>query len=351
MGELEQVTVILGAGASFDVHNGSVPILNPEMKPPLAKQLFEARFWNIAGQYAGVKVLGAELGRIAQLESAFDLEERLSQYASSTDTLTRRHFKDIPPYLRDVLIRVTNDYVPSPTNYLNLVRRLLHGESHEICFVSLNYDTLLERALEIYDAELAINQLDDYVAEGRRAWVVKIHGSTNWAVEVPLTAATDGGRHLEDVLQHWDPSDFDADAITLDNRNDGSRRWRDLKSGAHLYPALTAPLRDKSFTCPRVHTERLREFLQTCRVFLVIGSSGLDDDLLGFLSQNVPTGKTVVQYVNNGLEATLAVRERFEENIRQFRGGKGRSAQPRLAHKGFTEYLDGSDLEEMMAGG
>lgn len=227
------------------------------MKPPSARQLFESRFWRIAQGYPGVKVLGAELGRLAQLESAFDLEERLSQYASSTDTPTGRHFKDIPPYLRDLLISVTNGYVPSPTNYLNLVRRLLHGGSHEICFVSLNYDTLLEKALQAYDGDLKIRILDDYVAEDRRAWVVKIHGSTNWAVEVPLTAATDGGRRLEDVLQHWDPSDFDADAITLDNRNDDSRRWRDLKSGAHLYPALTAPLRDKSFTCPRVHTERL----------------------------------------------------------------------------------------------
>jgi len=320
------------------------------MKPPLAKQLFEARFWHIAQGYPGVQVLGAELGRLAQLEGRpFDLEERLSQYASSNDAPTQRHFKDIPPYLRDLLIRVTIEYVPSPTNYLNLVRRLLHGGSHEICFVSLNYDTLLEKALQAYDGDLKIRNLDDYVAEDRRASVVKIHGSTNWAVEVPRTAAEDGGLNREDVLQRWDPSDYDSDAITLDHRNDPSPAWRDVESGAYLYPALTAPLRDKSFTCPRVHTEKLREFLQSCRAFLVIGSSGLDDDLLGFLSKNVPTGETVVQYVNNGIEATLAVRERFEENIRQFRGGKGRSAQPQLAHEGFTAYLDGGDLEGLIA--
>jgi hypothetical protein len=58
-----------------------------------------------------------------------------------------------------------------------------------------------------------------------------------------------------------------------------------------------------------------------------------------------------VQYVNHGLEAALDVRERYEQVVPLLRGGRARSVQPRLAHKGFTEYLDGSGLEEMIAAG
>lgn len=348
MDELKRVTVILGAGASFDVHNGSVPIIRPEMRPPLAKQLFEARFWGIAQSYIGVKVLGAELGRLAQLEELpFDLEERLSQYASSEDALTRRHFRDIPPYLRDLLMRVTDEYVPSPTNYLNLARRLLQTGSHRICFLTLNYDTLLEKALQDYDGSLKVRGLGDYVAEDRRAWVVKIHGSTNWAIRVPDTSTEEGGHNIDEILGHWDPRD-DKGPITLDNRHDESTRWRDEKSGARYYPALSAPLREKTFTCPASHTESLVEFLQGCHKFLIIGASGLDEDLLRFLAKNVPKRETLVQYVNYDLEATLAVRERFEERIPELRGWRRRSAQPGLAHKGFTAYLDGRDLERLI---
>src|SRR4051794_9465926 len=42
---MEKITVILGAGASYDVHNGTVPLGDRNWKPPLARELFEARFW------------------------------------------------------------------------------------------------------------------------------------------------------------------------------------------------------------------------------------------------------------------------------------------------------------------
>lgn len=120
---MKRAAVILGAGASYDIHNGTVPFIQEGLRPPLARELFQPRFWFYAQHYPGAQLLGAELGRLAQLESAFDLEQRLTEYAESHDLRTQRAFKQIPPYLRDVLVAASYQYVPSPTNYLNLVRR------------------------------------------------------------------------------------------------------------------------------------------------------------------------------------------------------------------------------------
>lgn len=100
---MKKVAVILGAGASYDVSNGTVPITNEEMRPPLARELFDVRFWQWRRYYRGAEVLGMELGRLAQRqEEPFDLEARLRDHAESSDVRTRRAFRDIPPYLRDV---------------------------------------------------------------------------------------------------------------------------------------------------------------------------------------------------------------------------------------------------------
>jgi hypothetical protein len=69
--------------------------------------------------------------------------------------------------------------------------------------------------------------------------------------------------------------------------------------------------------------------------------------MLEFLGERTPAD-VKVQYVNYDLEATLGVRERFEERIPAFRGAQARSKQPRLAHAGFTTYLDGDDLEKLL---
>jgi hypothetical protein len=69
-----------------------------------------------------------------------------------------------------------------------------------------------------------------------------------------------------------------------------SRRVKASANGSRLYPLLTAPLAGKGhadFVCPREHIQAAQEFLQTCRKFLIIGTSGLDDDLLNFLNTSV----------------------------------------------------------------
>ena len=279
-------------------------------------------------------------------DESFDLEARLTAYADSKDERTRRAFKDIPPYLRDVLVRVNTDYVPSPTNYINLGRRLLQDETHEVFFIVLNYDTLLERALVRYDRSLAISSMDDYVVPTRQARVIKVHGSTNWAIPIPGTGRGENqAKSWMSALDEFEPTAAAGDEILLDEQTETSLGWRDPNSRRILYPRLTAPLRGKTFSCPDGHTARLEEFLSECHKFLIIGTSGLDDDLLKLMGETTSGTGYLVSYVDKD-DKTLRVRGRFERKVPSFLSSGPHSE---LFGGGFTSYLDTQALEAFLA--
>ncbi|MGH9277610.1 MAG: SIR2 family protein, partial [Acidimicrobiales bacterium] len=69
------------------------------------------------------------------------------------------------------------------TNYHFLVERLdewARNNSECVGYVTFNYDTLLERAIEDAGPKLHFNDLSDYVAHPRLK-VFKLHGSCDWA--------------------------------------------------------------------------------------------------------------------------------------------------------------------------
>jgi hypothetical protein len=184
---MKRAVVILGAGASYDVHNASVPITNDRAQPPLARELFESRFWQQRQRYPGAAVVGSELGALATQPDPFDLEQQLTRYAESTNPQMLANYRHVPGYLRDVLVFCATAYVPAPANYIRLVSRLLDPLSHEIMFVVLNYDTMLEVALRTYDSSrFHFKNLTQYTQDPS-AQVIKVHGSTSWLVPIPAS--------------------------------------------------------------------------------------------------------------------------------------------------------------------
>lgn len=350
---MKKAVVILGAGASYDVHNGVVPVTNASLRPPLARELFEDRFWNWRSVYPGAEVLGAVLGRMALTQSApFNLEERLTEYANNSDRRTRRAFKDIPPYLRDIVTAVSAAYVPSPSSYIVLAQRLLRDETHEIMFVSLNYDTLLEKALVKYDSGLVFESTDDYIAAGRQAHLVKIHGSCNWGVPIPRTGGQDDPRVGWPIaLEEFEPTGQSPKLIVVNDAGSPSHDWRG-PDGRILYPRLTAPLLDKTLCCPEEHTEALQNFMADCHKFLIIGTSWLDRDLLDCMAETCAGRGHVVYYVNSDVNsegATEQTKQRFEEAIRAFVLSGPQTPLPRTSVQGFTVFLDTPELEAFLA--
>lgn len=177
-----RVCVILGAGASCDVAGEGSLIIEPEFRPPLASELFDIRNypqnWAVLSPYRGARVLTQMLAPLIS-SGQIDVESALRKYAEHTDSQIREQFKHIPPYLRDLIYRASTGYTSIPSCYVRLVVELLAERPHEVLFLLLNYDNLLETALSQFSPKFTFNNIEDYVPIEQNFMVVKLHGSIN----------------------------------------------------------------------------------------------------------------------------------------------------------------------------
>lgn len=157
--DLPKACVILGAGASYDVHSDySSLVRSPEFRPPLAQGLFDILnnpeyASQIMSYYPDAYTLTQDIApRIASKN--VDLETALREYVEHRDPRVRQMFKQVPAYLRDLLHRCSTGYTDVPSCYVQLALRLLSHSPHEVLFIVLNYDTLLETASSRVDSNL-----------------------------------------------------------------------------------------------------------------------------------------------------------------------------------------------------
>lgn len=334
-----KVCVVLGAGASCDVAGEGSPIIESEFRPPLASELFDIRnnpqYWNIMRHYRGARVLTQMLAPLIS-SGQIDVENALRKYAEHTDSEIREQFKHIPAYLRDLLYRASTRYVSMPSCYVRLVAELLAEHPHDVLFLILNYDNLLETALNQFNPKFQFNNIDDYVPVSQKFMVCKLHGSINWFRYLPGGTSVD----WDSAVARFNIFEQIPEGQTI--VKDRVQTVRDeVHEGQRLYPILTAPLAGKDPT-NRVYPERhlfdAQIFLNSCNKYLIIGTSGLDKDLLELLDSAVtPKSHPLVQFVDIG-EGADSTRNHFEEGVRAFRSN--RTAPSDITFKeGFQRYL------------
>ena len=244
--------VILGAGASFDC----LPSPGRQgITPPLTKDLA----WGdsvLVSHYPMVRPLLGDLR--TRLRSAsrggepLTLENGLSEYLERRefDVNVPRHVAAMRFYLRDLLWNATNAVMAETggiTNYTAFVTSCIHWalrtQSH-VCFVSFNYDPLLEIALQDHGRPL-LGAVTPF-AGSQHASVIKPHGSVLWAwsqsgfvasrnINNPKAQAIQAGEPKTDRHSRIFSSDVPQDVVTLD---DG------LMTPA--IPALALPMANKS---------------------------------------------------------------------------------------------------------
>jgi hypothetical protein len=266
---LPKACVILGAGASHDVHDSGSVVRLMDWQPPLATDLFNieqhSNYRSILRRYCGADFLTQQLAPRLKV-NAFNLEAELRRLAEHPDSQTRQLYKHIPPYLRDLIWQCSRHYTARPSCYDQLVFSLLAEHPHEVLFLLLNYDDLLESALLGYNPSYVFGSWSDYIDPNRKAKVVKLHGSINWYIVIGSENTT--WRSLVD--------DLDISKKPPDDRLIVGRDIESVASttmdGSWLYPLLTAPLAGKGhadLVCPREHIQAAQEFLQTCRKFVI----------------------------------------------------------------------------------
>jgi hypothetical protein len=354
-----RLVVLTGAGASYDCASELVD-KNELMRPPLVKDLFAREFAEILGRYPLAQAAAADIRRAIAPESqnAVPLERHLRErMRDSDDAHTKRRYRQIPLYLQDVLYTVgdTNGggYTTEPDNYNALVNRAL--ELDDVLFLTLNYDTLLDDRLFIYDS---LDSLDAYVSNPKWA-LVKLHGSVNWGRPIPFLKPEPALAEVDRAMGVGLPIDrfqiinrlidtprellTDEDIeLRLQPRLD-ERRYDDPTV---YYPAVSVPVGEQDeLVCPLEHLNAAREFLhrEDALDLLVIGYSGLDREVLELLRAS---GKPLRRLlVANGSEpAGLEAGERLQGAC----GGNG-VLEDSVFRGGFTELVRTGKLAEFIA--
>lgn len=281
---IERLFVVLGAGASRASAPTSVP-RDERALPPLVTELFgriDTGYGDVLREYPLAKLAAAEL---RGLGGSVAIEEVIrTRYRDSEHVHDQRIYRAIPPYLQELLHRVSYRYTAFPQNYESLVTALLR--LREVVFVSLNYDVLLDGVLEVIGGP--IDDMWWYVRSSGRHWsLIKLHGSINW-----------GRRSLiDDTDIYYDPPldlQLDDTIVFRPGRELDRMRGIAAEPGERLpdhlyYPALSVPIgQADELVCSPNHVAFLRERLERTQPLhlLLIGYSGNDREVMSLVRES-----------------------------------------------------------------
>ena len=351
--------IILGAGASFDLipisTQGAGPLASAarDLRPPLTKDIFrdDRHTLDILSKYDGARTLAANI-RI-NLDKGEQLEPLLRVLADDERSTVARQFPEIALYLQDFFAKIS-EYTDQPVNYDRLAHALFTAEPkfEQIAFVTLNYETLLDRVLLPSYFGVSQADIDSYVTD--RALLVKLHGSVNWM------------RHFEHRAprrKHFDPQDYLELIRSLETRglraalgnhftvqNPGLQRFSELRAEAEHrimdvgYPAISVPLGtyDPYFACPQRHVEALIEFLPSCRNVLTVGMSARDGDLIKLLREGLPEKVANFHLVDSTATAAEVAHKNFGK-VPQFEHVHGE-----VHTGGFSDFIMRGGIERFI---
>lgn len=110
------LTVLLGAGASYDCASSPTSVVKDEFRPPLVKELFKNRpgFNNILTKYPKAEALSETIrARLANHENSENLETILRELDSEESIYLKKRLWEVPLYLQELLGEVSEHYVES----------------------------------------------------------------------------------------------------------------------------------------------------------------------------------------------------------------------------------------------
>jgi hypothetical protein len=340
------LTVVLGAGASFDSDPNRPPSGDPSIlnrnRPPLAAHLFEQRpefLSELSLHPACIPIVNRLRNAISQ---GTGLEEELAilEKEGGTNAFRWSQLSGVQDYLRGLILRVTGEWsreCAGATNYADFADKVVHWSQEtkmQITFVSLNYDTLLEDALLPFG--LTLVDINSYlVGSGGVPVVIKPHGSVNWWRVMGHGATSKHGD---------DPNAVPVFASKNDNyllQSSGELSNYTGSAARLIRPAVAIPTSDKQdYVCPESHINAMRERFTRSSVVLVIGWSAMDSMMRDELKKHLKPA-TPVFVANGSIEESQATSERLRDP-----GGLDLHLIP-LAD-GFTELVKSPNLSEVL---
>jgi hypothetical protein len=315
--------VVLGAGASHDA--SSLYPLSSLTRPPLVSELFDYRWHFILDQYPMAKqaapdIIDAMSGSGAE---AVSLEAFLrTKYRHSDDPYDKRRWYSIVAYLQHLLWWVSLPDAPYTSvrlgprdpsqryepNYLSRVVNMVLANWDHVCFVTLNYDLILDRYLN--DLE-RLTTLSDFIAHPRWS-LIKLHGSVTWNYKlVESVSLSNPPANLDDFIERdqiFHAWRFEDHARTVVYDGNGSFPG---------FPALSAPLGEADeLVCPSDHITFVKQKLSEVEALdlLVIGYSAYDRAVLNLLAESNRDVRSLF-VVSHDAETAQAVAERIGHRV------------------------------------
>jgi hypothetical protein len=280
--------VIFGAGASYD----SVPHFPPtlpsspqhnyqEFRPPLANQLFDNRpsFVRFMQNYAAFKPL------VNLLRGDVQVERQLAKFEQEAKTFPTRNgqLTAIRYYLHEMLWDCQTSWfhqhrgITNYSTFVDAIGRWRYENSQQVCFVTFNYDTMLETSLtELWSVKFT--DLGSYTIHPHFK-LIKLHGSIDWGLEfndIELCRATPSVV-IEAAVKSIDVSDRYQKVV---------RPQVIFADQTHGLPALAIPIEKKSeFVCPPEHLQALAEVLPRVTKIITIGWRATEQHFLTMLKK------------------------------------------------------------------
>ena len=352
--------VFIGAGASKDCAlDGLTAYSNPQYIPPLTAELFSpvkeleairSKYLQIGGPVSDY------LSRLKQNKKE-SFESFLRKLRDSKSELEKRQFRLISIYLQELFQTISQNYLSYPVGpdrrrgsqipnaYTLLIHRIRKamdaGKYEDVCFVSFNYDSLLDDALLDCFGLGQFRDLDAYV-EFRKGWsLIKFHGSHDWwyALTPPDGIYYGSIRsHLKQNVDKLDLSKCGPMELRVDADGGSGVSPRDKM----YFPAIAVPVDDKYMPiCPGKHIDHLKKLAeaQTCgKDLLIIGFSGIDKDLFN-ATQMVNAVRILA--VAEKAESAKSMLTNFSNNWGHLRSFPPKSMQWERGFAEFAHNLDG----------
>lgn len=353
---MTKVAVVLGAGASKDVWNR---LYEPPVSwaPPLAQDLFgtdnsATLVKPLLRKYRGADFLSSQIVPHIR-EDWFSIERELSNFSLTkrSSPATYKNFLEVPAYLRDLTYQVCEIYGVESGSYAQLVHGLLDSNRHDVAFVSLNYDNILETELDRFDPDTySFTKLSDYIQSQRGAKVFKLHGSVNWFRAISEVSSEYPDDDWRTAVRGHDPLTQQNGSVKVLNgvvNTTDQQHWNGTR--AWVYPVLTAPVASKStdqMALPPRMSSVLEAFLNDCWHFLIIGCSGVDQDLLEVLANSVGNAATV-QFVAESDDSLRLMQKNFTDKVPGFLGAYSQPIPDKFTG-GFRNYVSSEHFERFI---
>ncbi len=343
--------VILGAGASHDsadpyyVDPASQPEIQ-EWQPPLANGLFGRRshFLKTIDTFKDARSLVVQL-RAVLADGTRQLEQELDKVCekAGTDPRAATQLMAIQYYLQQTLQACSDNWhriTSGCTYYQVLVERLDEwARVHQQCvlYVTFNYDTLLEQAIQDSGPKFHIDSLSDYVSHPRLK-LVKLHGSVDWAHDIQLPQPFPAGPQWDYVIQHAFDLDIPPEIVFCPNQRVGT-------NGRAWIPAVAVPIQSKgSFECPPEHVDMLRSILPQVDRVLVIGWRAMEEHFLNLLRTAGPKSARRVLIACKSRKDSAHVWHRMEDAFQLNRSDMGFAELWKLGVSNLENELTFSEL-------